>query len=88
MGESAVTSAHFREAKAPIRTKLSKNRGSGASTGFRAKAISGQAARLFASFFVLFSFKKRKKNIVSPFSKEFVGKISGDTQKQNFMRKP
>ena len=31
---------------------------------------------------------KRKKDIVSPFSKEFVGKISGDTQKQNFMRKP
>ena len=50
MEESTVLSAHLREAQAPIRTKFSKNRGSDASAGFRAKAISGQPARLFVSF--------------------------------------
>ena len=39
MGESAALSAHLREAKALIRTKFSKNRGSEASAGIRAKAI-------------------------------------------------
>ena len=39
----------------PNGIKFSKNRGSGASAGFRAKAISGPAARWFASFLQLFS---------------------------------
>ena len=72
MEESAVLSAPAAKRRLPNANSSQRTAEAELRAGFRAEALtrtSDQEARLFASFFVLFSFKQRKKDIVPLFQR-------------------